>query len=41
VLNWLRTVAQEHDETPEPTGQAIILELDEMWHSLKHKRRTL
>jgi len=41
VLNWLRTFAQEHDEKPEPTGQAIILELDEMWHDLKHTRRKL
>jgi transposase-like protein len=30
VLNWLRTFAQEHDEQPEPTSRAIILELDEM-----------
>jgi transposase-like protein len=41
VLNWLRTLAQEHDEKPEPTGNAIILELDEMWHYLKHKRQKL
>jgi insertion element IS1 protein InsB len=39
VLNWLRTLAQEHDEKPEPTSRAIILELDEMWHDLKRKRR--
>ena len=31
VLNWLRTYAQEHDEKPEPTGKAIILERDERW----------
>jgi hypothetical protein len=41
VLNWLRTFAQEHYEKPEPTGKAIILELDEMWHYLKNKRRKL
>ena len=41
VLNWLRTFAQEHDEKPEPTSRAIILELDEMWHYLKRKRRKL
>jgi insertion element IS1 protein InsB len=41
MLNWLRTVAQAHDEQPEPTGNAIILELDEMWHSREHKRRQL
>jgi insertion element IS1 protein InsB len=41
VRNWLRTFAQEHDEKPEPTSRAIILELDEMWHDLKQKRRKL
>jgi insertion element IS1 protein InsB len=41
VLNWLRTFAQEHDEKPEPTSRAIILELDEMWSYLKQKRRKL
>jgi len=41
VLNWLRTFAQEHYEKPEPTGRVIILELDEMWHYLKQKRRKL
>jgi hypothetical protein len=30
VLNWLRTLAQEHCEKPEPPSRAIILELDEM-----------
>ena len=41
VLNWLRTFAQEHYEKLEPTSRAIILELDEMWHYLKQKRRKL
>jgi insertion element IS1 protein InsB len=41
VLNWLRTLAQEHYEKPEPPSRAIILELDEMWHYLKQKRRKL
>jgi transposase-like protein len=41
VLNWLRTFAQEHDEKPEPTSRAILLELDEMWHDLQQKRRKL
>jgi transposase-like protein len=41
VLNWLRTFAQEHDEKPEPTSRAIILESDERWHDLQHKRRKL
>jgi insertion element IS1 protein InsB len=41
ALNWLRTFAQEHDEKPEPTSRAIILELDERWHYLTQKRRKL
>jgi insertion element IS1 protein InsB len=38
VLNWIRAFAQAHDEKPEPTGTAILLELDELWHSLQNKR---
>jgi IS1 family transposase len=41
VLNWIRTVAQEHDEKPEPTGNAIRLGLEERWHDLQNKRRQL
>jgi hypothetical protein len=41
VLNWRRTVAQAHDEKPKPAANAIIVELDVMWPSLKHTRRTL
>jgi transposase-like protein len=32
MLNWIRAFAQEHYEKPEPTGKAIILEVDEMGH---------
>jgi insertion element IS1 protein InsB len=41
VLNGLRAFAKKHYETPKPTGNIIILELDEMWHYLKNKRRKL
>jgi insertion element IS1 protein InsB len=41
VLNWLRAFAKRHYEKPTPTGKVIILELDEMWHYLKNKRRKL
>jgi insertion element IS1 protein InsB len=41
VLNWIRAFAQAPDEKPEPTGNAIMLELDEMWHYLKKKRQKL
>jgi insertion element IS1 protein InsB len=41
VLNWIRAFAKAHEEKPEPTGRTIVLELDEMWHDLKQKRRKL
>jgi transposase len=41
VLNWIRTFAMEHYAKPEPTGKTIVLQLDEMWHSLKKKRQKL
>ena len=41
VLNWIRAFATEHSKKPEPTGKTIVLELDEMWHYLKRKRRKL
>jgi len=37
VLNGIRALAQEHNEKPEPTGKAIILELDKMWHYVKNR----
>jgi transposase len=41
VLNWIRAFATEHAKKPEPAGKTIILQLDEMWHYLKKKRRKL
>ena len=41
VLTWIRTLAQQYQEKPEPTGRTIVLELDEMWHYLKTKRHKL
>jgi hypothetical protein len=35
VLHGVRDYAREHYEKPAPTGQAVILEVDEMWHYLK------
>ncbi len=35
VLKWIRKFAKEHYEKPEPGGNAIIMELDEMWHYVK------
>ncbi|WP_206215237.1 IS1 family transposase [Desulfovibrio sp. ZJ200] len=40
VLRWVRTFAERVYEKPEP-GEAIIVELDEMWHFLKSKKKKL
>jgi len=37
ALNWIRDYAAEHAERPKPEGQAVILELDELWHYLQKK----
>ena len=36
VLKWIRNHAKEHCPKPTP-GEAIIVELDEMWHFLEKK----
>ena len=41
VLTWIRTLAQQYQEKPEPTGRTIVLERDEMWHYRKTKRHKL
>jgi transposase-like protein len=41
VLRWIRQYATEHAVKPAPTGTAIVLELDEMWHYLKKTAETL
>ena len=41
VLPWIRAMAQDYYEQPEPTGRTIILQRDEMWPYLKKKRGTL
>ena len=38
VLNWVRDFAVEHAKKPEPHGETVVLELDEMWHFLEKKR---
>ena len=37
VLKWIQTFAKTHYEKPAP-GDAIIVELDEMWHYLGSKK---
>ncbi len=41
VLTWIRDLAKDYYEKPEPTGPTIVLQLDEMWHYLKTKRQKL
>jgi transposase len=35
ILKWIRRCATECYVKPDPTGKAIIMEIDEMWHFLK------
>src|SRR5918999_2327994 len=35
VLKWIRRYTIAHAEKPAPTGRAIVMEVDEMWHFLK------
>jgi len=37
VMRWVRAFAEKTYEKPEP-GQAVIVELDEMWHYLHSKK---
>jgi insertion element IS1 protein InsB len=41
VLTWIRDVAKDYYEKPEPTGRTIVLQRDEMWHYVKKKRQKL
>ena len=39
ILEWIRNFAGEHAKSPEPLEtDAVVLELDEMWHYLKKKQ---
>lgn len=40
VLKWIKAVAKAHYEKPAP-GNAILVELDEMWHYLKSKKQVM
>ena len=37
IMRWVRTFAEKTYEKPKP-GQAVIVELDEMWHYLQAKK---
>jgi len=38
VLNWVKKYALQNYEKPKPTGKAVVIELDEMWHFLNLKK---
>ena len=41
ILKWIRNFSNQHAHPPEPQTDAVVLELDEMWHYLKKKKQTL
>jgi len=38
VLKWVRQYAIENYEKPKPKSNAVVIELDEMWHYLHSKK---
>ena len=38
VYRWIKKFAVENYEKPEPKSEAVIIELDEMWHFIKSKK---
>ena len=35
---WIERFAAAFAEKPEPSGRAVVIELDQMWHFLKKSR---
>jgi len=38
VHDWVKIYARENYVKPEPQGEAVVVELDEMWHYLNNKK---
>ena len=38
VFVWVKSFAEENYVKPEPQGEAVVIELDEMWHYLWSKK---
>ena len=38
ILRWVRKFALQHYEKPQPTSEAVVIQLDEMWHFLHLKK---
>ena len=41
ILDWVRHFGTELAHLPEPRAEAVVLELDEMWHYVKKKKHKL
>ena len=39
ILKWIRNFSHQHAHPPQPQTDAVVLELDEMWHFLKEKNK--
>src|SRR5215212_970755 len=37
VITWIEQFAKVYAQKPKPEGRAVVVELDEMWHSLKKR----
>ena len=37
VMRWVRDHAQRRCPKPEPTGRAVVVEIDEVWHFVQKK----
>src|ERR671911_547409 len=38
IQAWIEQFAKAYAQKPEPEGRAVVIELDEMWHSLKESQ---
>ena len=38
VHDWVKAYAKTNYTKPEPTGEAVVVELDEMWHFIHSKK---
>jgi len=41
IQEWIEKFAAAYAVKPKPTGQAVVIEVDEMWHYLKKVRQAL
>lgn len=39
ILEWIRHFGTQHAQPPKPQADAVVLELDEMWHYIKKKQK--